>query len=35
LLIDGDPLSDINLIAEPENILIIMKDGILYKHAMN
>ena len=35
LLIDGDPLSDINLIADPEKILIIMKDGIVYKNDMN
>ncbi len=35
LLIDGDPLSDIDLISEPENILIIMKDGMIHKNAMD
>ncbi|MET4045672.1 amidohydrolase family protein [Bradyrhizobium sp. RT6a] len=32
LLVDGNPLDDIRLIADPENkILVIMKDGIIYK----
>jgi hypothetical protein len=32
LLVDGDPLSDINLIADPEkNFTIIMKDGVIFK----
>jgi imidazolonepropionase-like amidohydrolase len=35
LLIDGDPLSDIDLIADPENLLVIMKGGTFYKNAVN
>jgi imidazolonepropionase-like amidohydrolase len=34
LLVDGDPLTDINLIADPgKNFLVIMKDGKIYKRA--
>lgn len=33
LLVDGDPLADIKLVADPEkNITVIMKDGVIYKH---
>ena len=32
LLIDGDPLSDISLIADRENLRVIMKDGQIYKN---
>lgn len=32
LLIDGNPLEDLSLVADPENkFLIIMKDGVIYK----
>lgn len=32
LLVDGNPLEDISLVADPEkNFLVIMKDGVLYK----
>ena len=32
LVVDGDPLNDIGLLAHPENsLLVIMKDGKLYK----
>jgi imidazolonepropionase-like amidohydrolase len=32
LLVDGNPLEDIRLIADPENkFVVIMKDGIIYK----
>ncbi|MDR3503651.1 MAG: amidohydrolase family protein [Legionella sp.] len=32
LLVDGDPLQDINIVADPANkFLIIMKDGVVYK----
>src|SRR5690606_8781955 len=32
LLVNGNPLEDISLIADPEkNFLVIMKDGVLYK----
>lgn len=33
LLVDGDPIADIGLIADPEkNFLVIMKDGVVYKN---
>jgi imidazolonepropionase-like amidohydrolase len=36
LLVDGNPLENINLIADPDkNFLVIMKDGVIYKNAMN
>ena len=31
LLVDGDPLADLDLIADPDNMLVIMKDGRIYK----
>ncbi|MGC1181969.1 amidohydrolase family protein [Legionella sp.] len=32
LLVDGNPLQDIGLVADPENkFLVIMKDGVIYK----
>lgn len=35
LLIDGDPIADIQLIADPaKNFLVIMKDGNIYKNIM-
>jgi imidazolonepropionase-like amidohydrolase len=35
LLVDGDPLSDISLLANPEkNLALIMKDGKIYKNAL-
>jgi imidazolonepropionase-like amidohydrolase len=35
LLVDGNPLDNINLIADPaKNFLIIMKDGIIHKNAL-
>ncbi len=35
LLVDGDPISNINLIGDPEkNFLVIMKDGKIYKNAL-
>lgn len=35
LLIDGDPISDIKLIADPDrNLKIIMKDGRIYKNTL-
>jgi imidazolonepropionase-like amidohydrolase len=34
LLVDGDPIANIDLIADPEkNFLVIMKDGKIYKNA--
>ena len=35
LLVNGDPLADINLIADPaKNIVVIMKDGRIYKNTL-
>ena len=35
LLVDGNPLADINLVADPgKNFLVIMKDGKVYKNSM-
>ena len=35
LLVGGDPLSDIKLLADPEkNLHVIMKDGTIYKNAL-
>ena len=35
LLVDGDPLQDIGLLAEPErNLLVVMKEGRLYKNIL-
>ena len=36
LLVDGNPLEDIGLMADPaKNLLIIMKDGKIYKNTLN
>ncbi|MDO6484292.1 metal-dependent hydrolase family protein [Shimia thalassica] len=36
LLVDGNPLEDILLLAEPDaNLKIIMKDGVIYKNTLN
>jgi imidazolonepropionase-like amidohydrolase len=32
LLVDGNPLENINLVADPKNFLVIMKDGKTYKN---
>jgi imidazolonepropionase-like amidohydrolase len=35
LLVDGNPLDDINLIADPgKNFVVIMKDGVVYKNTV-
>jgi len=35
LIVDGDPLKNINLIADPEkNFVLIMKDGVIYKNTI-
>ncbi len=34
LLVDGDPIAEIDLIADPENLLIIMKGGRIHKNAI-
>jgi imidazolonepropionase-like amidohydrolase len=36
LLVDGDPLDDVGLLADPQkNLLVIMKDGAIFKNKMN
>jgi imidazolonepropionase-like amidohydrolase len=36
LLVDGNPLENINLVADPgKNFLVIMKDGAIYKNTLN
>ena len=35
LLVDGNPLENIDLIADPEkNFVMIMKDGVIYKNTI-
>ncbi|WP_353194750.1 hypothetical protein [Pusillimonas noertemannii] len=35
LLVDGDPLTDIQLVATPErSFVVIMKDGVIYKNTL-
>jgi imidazolonepropionase-like amidohydrolase len=35
LLVDGNPLENINLVTDPsKNFLVIMKDGTIYKNAL-
>jgi imidazolonepropionase-like amidohydrolase len=35
LLVDGDPLQDLRLVADPErNFMVIMKDGVIYKNTV-
>jgi imidazolonepropionase-like amidohydrolase len=35
LLVDGDPLANLNLVADPQrNFLVIMKDGKIYKNSL-
>ena len=31
LLVDGDPLANLELLADPAKLLVIMKDGKIYK----
>jgi len=34
LLINGNPLSNMSILTEPENIVLIMKDGKIYKNTL-
>jgi imidazolonepropionase-like amidohydrolase len=35
LLVDGDPLANLSLLANPEkNLLVVVKDGKLYKNSL-
>jgi imidazolonepropionase-like amidohydrolase len=36
LLVDGNPLEDLNLVANPDkNFVVIMKDGRIYKNTLS
>jgi imidazolonepropionase-like amidohydrolase len=35
LLIDGNPLENLELVADPNNFLVIMKDGVIYKNSLD
>jgi imidazolonepropionase-like amidohydrolase len=35
LLVDGNPLENIDLIADPANFKVIMKDGVIYKNTLS
>jgi len=36
LLVDGDPIADIKLVADPaKSFLVIMKDGVIYKNLLD
>jgi imidazolonepropionase-like amidohydrolase len=32
--VDGDPLDNLDLIADQKNLVVIMKDGKIYKNAL-
>jgi imidazolonepropionase-like amidohydrolase len=34
LLVDGDPIANIQLVADPEKFTVIMKDGVIYKNTI-
>jgi imidazolonepropionase-like amidohydrolase len=35
LVVDGDPLTDLRVMADPQrNLKVIMKDGVLYKNEL-
>ncbi|WP_332688031.1 metal-dependent hydrolase family protein [Devosia sp.] len=34
LLVDGNPLDDLELVANPDNFVVIMKDGVIYKNTL-
>jgi imidazolonepropionase-like amidohydrolase len=31
ILLDGDPLTDISVVADPHRLKMVMKDGVIYK----
>ena len=35
LLVDGNPLEDLDLVADPANFDVIMKDGVVYKNTLH
>ena len=34
LVVDGNPLSDLSAVTDQNNLKIIMKDGVIYKNAL-
>ena len=35
LIVDGNPLEDLGAVTDPDNLRIIMKDGVIYKNTLN
>ena len=35
LLVDGNPLEDLSAVTDPNNLKIIMKNGVIYKNTLN
>jgi imidazolonepropionase-like amidohydrolase len=36
LLVDGDPLVDLSVLAKPEtSLMVIMKDGVIHRNALS
>ena len=35
LLVDGNPLKDLGTVTDPANLLVIMKDGAVYKNTLS
>lgn len=35
LIVDGNPLEDISVLADPDNLRLIMKDGVIYKDTLD
>ena len=35
LLVEGNPLENLDLVADPENFVVIMKDGVIYKDTLD
>jgi imidazolonepropionase-like amidohydrolase len=34
LLVDGNPLEDLDAVTDQDNLKIIMKDGVIYKNSL-
>ncbi len=35
LIVDGNPLEDVSVLADPDNLRLIMKDGVVYKNTLD
>ncbi len=35
LIVDGNPLEDVSVLADPDNLRLIMKDGVIYKDTLD